>query len=219
MRCESAALRPGAPCPNAPCSGRLYDTRRPTSPSRSQNTRPGCRSIGSRVQASFGVPLPESAQWERVEALADAVHPVFLRLQRPAARGDVLAVDDTGVKILSCVRENRTRAKGERTGTHTTGIVSPVDGRRIAIYRSSRRHAGENVVALPAERPLALAPPVQIGDALARNRSHAFEVVVAKCLAHARRQFVDVEASFPAECGRVPDAFAAVYRADAKPRG
>jgi hypothetical protein len=65
-----------------------------------------------------------------------------------------------------------------------------VDGRRIVLYRSGRRHAGENVGRLLAERPEGLPAPVQVGDALARNWSHVFTVVVAKCMAHARRQFV-----------------------------
>ncbi len=41
-----------------------------------------------------------------------------------------------------------------------------------------------------------------------------FEKIVAKCLAHARRQFVELEAAFPRECARVLDALAEVYRHD-----
>ena len=36
----------------------------------------------------------------------------------------------------------------------------------------------------------------------------------AKCLAHARRKFIDIEQTFPDECGRVLDAIAKVYRCD-----
>jgi transposase len=168
----------------------------------------------ARVQQAFGVPLPESVQWERVEAVADAVHPVFLHLQKLAARGEVVYADDTGVKILACIRENKQKADGERTGTYTTGIVSRVDGHEIAIYRSGRAHAGENVGQLLDARPLGLPAPVQIGDALSRNWSHAFTVVVAKCLAHARRHFVDIEHAFPDECKRVLDDLAVIYRND-----
>jgi transposase len=168
----------------------------------------------ARVQEAFGVPLPESVQWERVEAVADAVHPVFLHLMTLAARGEVLLADDTSVKILSCIRENKDREEGERTGTYTTGIVARVDGHEIAIYRSGRAHAGENVGILLGARPAELPAPVQIGDALARNWSHAFTVVVAKCLAHARRHFVDIQEAFPDECKRVLDDLAVIYRND-----
>jgi hypothetical protein len=173
----------------------------------------------ARVQKAFGVPLPESVQRERVEAVADAVHPVFLLLEKLAARGEVLFADDTGVKILSCIRENKHKADGERTGTYTTGIVSRVDGHEIAIYRSGRAHAGENVGQLLDVRPAGLPAPVQIGDALSRNWSHAFTVVVAKCLAHARRHFVDIEQAFPDECKRVLDDVAVIYRNDDKTTG
>jgi transposase len=64
-----------------------------------------------------------------------------------------------------------------------------------------------------------LPAPVQIGDALARNWSHAFTVVVAKCLAHARRHFVDIEQSFPGECKRVLDDLAVIYRNDDQTTG
>jgi transposase len=168
----------------------------------------------ARVQAAFGVPLPESVQWERVESVADAVHPVFLHLMKLASRGEVLFADDTSVKILACIRENKQKGEGERTGTYTTGIVSRVDGYEIAIYRSGRAHAGENVGQLLEARPAGLPAPVQIGDALASNWSHTFTVIVAKCLAHARRHFVDIETAFPDECKRVLDDLARIYRND-----
>ena len=55
----------------------------------------------ARLQESFGVPLPESIQFERCEAVADAAPPVFLYLRRLAADGEVIYSDDTRVKILS----------------------------------------------------------------------------------------------------------------------
>ena len=268
VRCDDATLSAGARCPNAPCSGRLYDTRRPSAfirltgqplvgatrfeqqvlrcsacQARFTARLPGAvpaekydptadvaiamakYAAGlpfyrlARVQSSFGVPLPESVQWERVEALANVVHPVFLHLEKLAAHGEVLFADDTGVKILAWIRENKHKAKGERTGTYTTGIVSREDRRQIALYRSGRRHAGENVGRVLEARPAGLPAPVQIGDALSRNWSHAFTVVVAKCLAHARRQFVDLQDAFPAECKRVLDDLASVYRFDAQTEG
>jgi len=39
----------------------------------------------SRLQESFGVPLPESIQFERCEAVANTALPVFLYLRRLAA--------------------------------------------------------------------------------------------------------------------------------------
>ena len=172
----------------------------------------------ARVQASFGVPLPESIQFARCEAVADAALPVFLHLQKLAAQADLLYADDTRVKILSCLKENKHLAEGERRGLQTTGIVATVDGRQIALYTSGRRHAGENIDELLRQRAAHLPRPKQMGDALSANWSREFETVICKCLAHARRQFVEIEAAFPAECARVLSGLAAVYRFDSQTR-
>ncbi len=63
-----------------------------------------------------------------------------------------------------------------------------------------------------------MAPPIQMSDALAANWTGEFERIVAKCLAHARRQFVDIEPAFPRECATVLDAIGAVYGFDAQTR-
>lgn len=55
-----------------------------------------------------------------------------------------------------------------------------------------------------------------MSDALAANWAGEFERIVAKCLAHARRQFIELEEAFPGECGRVLNALAEVYRHDAE---
>jgi hypothetical protein len=60
---------------------------------------------------------------------------------------------------------------------------------------------------------------LQVGDALAANWSHASPVIPVKCLAHARRQFTDIEEAFPEECEQVCEAFATVYRYEAETTG
>jgi hypothetical protein len=59
----------------------------------------------ARVQQAFGVPLPESVQWERVEAVANAVHPVFLHLQKLPAFLEQSAAQQTALfKLLATQR-------------------------------------------------------------------------------------------------------------------
>src|SRR3712207_6182544 len=70
----------------------------------------------ARLQESCGIPLPESVQFEQCERVADAVLPVFLELEKVAARGEVLHADDTPAVILSCVKENQQLAEKERHG-------------------------------------------------------------------------------------------------------
>lgn len=172
----------------------------------------------SRFQEAFGVPLPGSVQFARCEKIADAVLPIYLHLRSLAACGRVLYGDDTRVKILSCLRESKQLAGVERKGLQTTGIVAQVEQHQIVLYRSGRQHAGENLAELLRLRPAELTTPIQMGDALARNWSKEFEVIVAKCLSHARRQFIDIEAAFPAACKRVLDDLGKVYGAEAETR-
>jgi hypothetical protein len=170
-------------------------------------------------QESFGVPLPESIQFERCEAVADAALPVFLYLLRLAADGEVIYSDDTRVRILSCLKENKELKEEERRCTQTRGLVIEVGGRKIALYANGRRHAGENLDELLKARGAELGRPIQMSDALAANWSGQEETVEAKCLAHARRKFIDIERAFPVECGRVLDAIAEVYRVEAETEG
>jgi len=88
--------------------------------------------------------------------------------------------------------------------------------RQMALYLSGRRHAGENLAELLDKRPPETAPPIQMSDALSANWTGEFERIVAKCLAHARRQFVELEAAFPRECARVLNTLAEVYCHDAQ---
>jgi hypothetical protein len=160
----------------------------------------------ARLQQSYGVPLPESVQFERCEAVADAALPVFLHLRRLAANGEVIFSDDTRVKILSCLKENKELKESERRATQTTGMVIEAGGHRIALYANGRRHAGENLDELLKGRSADLGRPIQMSDALAANWSGDEETIEAKCLAHARRKFIEIEAMFPSECAVVLNA-------------
>jgi hypothetical protein len=97
----------------------------------------------------------------------------------------------------------------------TSGIVSTQAGQTIALFFTGRKHAGENLAAVLARRAQALGPPIQMCDALARNLPKPLVVIVAHCLAHARRRFVDVAPSFPAECRYVLETLGEVYQHDA----
>ena len=52
-------------------------------------------------------------------------------------------------------------------------------------------------------------------DGLSRNLPKEFEVILAGCNIHARRNFVDVAADFPDECRYVLETFREVYKNDA----
>ncbi len=53
------------------------------------------------LEASLGIPLPSSTQWEIVAETAMGIHPAFDELIRQAAQGEVFYNDDTSMKILA----------------------------------------------------------------------------------------------------------------------
>ncbi len=153
-----------------------------------------------KLQESLGIPLPSSTQWDQVEGGADKLYPAFGELVRQAAQGEIVYNDDTTNKVLELVKENKTKAEGERTGILTTGGVSTSGTRKIALFHTGRHHAGENLTALLEKREMDREPPIQMADALSRNVPKELETILANCLAHARRNFADVSWCFPDEC-------------------
>ena len=72
-----------------------------------------------------GVPVSDATQWDQMERVADCAYPVFEQLKHVAAQGEVIYQDDTHVRILALMAENRQApaAKG-RTGMHTTALIA-----------------------------------------------------------------------------------------------
>ena len=181
------------------------------------------------LQENLGIPLPASTQWDIVHAKAEQIEPAFDELTRQAADGDVVHNDDTTIKILElmgqrarqkALAENLTvdsakQKPSERSGMFTTGIVSTREGRRIALFFSGRQHAGENLKELLLGRAANLPAPIQMCDALSRNLPAGLATILAHCLAHGRRQFVDVADRFPEECQQVLEPLSVIYRNDA----
>lgn len=181
------------------------------------------------LQGHLEIPLPASTQWDIVNAVAGNLAPAFEELIREAAQGEVLHNDDTTVKILELMgqrgqpeavtgAEDEGNDADERTGLFTSGVVALRDGHRVALFFSGRRHAGENLAEVLKHRAEQLPPPIQMCDALSRNLPGELQTIVANCLAHARRQFVDVYDRFPEQCRYLLEALAVVYRNDANAR-
>ena len=164
------------------------------------------------------------------EAVAANLAPAFEELIRQAAQGEVLHNDDTTVKILELMgqrgrqeapadaEEDATSPTSAR-GLYTSGVVALRDGHRVALFFSGRRHAGENLAQVLKHRAEELPPPIQMCDALSRNLPGELQTILANCLAHARRRFVDVYDRFPEPCRHLLEALAVVYRNDADRAG
>src|SRR5581483_2068183 len=163
-----------------------------------------------RMQGQLGIPLPAATQWGLVEQAAAVLRPAFAQLIWQAAQGEVLHNDDTGMRILRLARE----PSDERTGIFTSGIVAVWRDRKIALFFTGRQHAGENLADLLKQRAREMNSPIQMCDALSRNTpktTNGVKILLANCMAHGRRQFVEVAANFPEECGYVLETLGMVY--------
>lgn len=173
-------------------------------------------------QKSLGVPVAGSTQWEIVTSVFKTVIHPYEEMVRQAAQGELMHVDDTGVKILSVMKENKENkavdggaaAWDKRKATYTSGIMSKVDAHVIVLYFSGKKYAGENLDELLEKRASHLGPPLQMSDALNRNYPKDFATIIINCLAHGRRKFVELLESYPRECRFVIETLAEVYRYD-----
>jgi hypothetical protein len=110
--------------------------------------------------------LPDATQWALVEEVADSAYPVYETLKPLGANQTLVYQDGTGARILSLMKENRTEPAPQRQGMYTT--VLRFEGvHSICLYFTSRRHAGENLDAILADRDPALAPIQWMSDGLA----------------------------------------------------
>jgi transposase len=136
-----------------------------------------------------------------------------------AAQAPLLHSDDTPMKVLSLMAQ---RAKAEADGIkpaakaiNTSGIVAVLEQHKVVLFFTGHAHAGKNMERVLAHRAQALAPAMQMSDALAANVAGVFKTVLANCLTHGRRQVADVAEQFPEAARHVIEALAEVYKHDA----
>jgi transposase len=166
-------------------------------------------------QTMVGVPVSDATQWDQVERVADCAYPVFEQLKHLAAQGEVIYQDDTHVRILSLIAENR-RAQAHdtpegRTGMYTTALVAKQGAQTISLYFAGRAHAGENLAALLTQREEDRGKPVVMSDALSANTADEAALIRCHCLAHGQRKFRELEEVFPDECAVVIEALKQVF--------
>ena len=174
-----------------------------------------------RLQGNCEIPLAASTQWDIIHAAASLMSPAYEELIRQAAQGEVVYNDDTTIKILELMGQ-RARKKPpsedehdtKRTGLFTSGVVATSAGVRIALFFSGRRHAGENLSDVLQHRAAELEAPIQMCDGLARNLPAELDTILANCLSHGRRNFVELHDRFPEECRHVIEAFKVIYHND-----
>lgn len=271
IQVSHGSLKPGEPCPETGCTGKVYQLPDPGLVVRIQGLPPlpatvyeleklrcnlcgkvftanapegigeekydetavsmiACLKYGAgfpfnrleKLEKNLGIPLPAATQWDLIKEACERIKPVYRAIIDEAAQGEVLHNDDTPMKILELMAENQTPAyrnnASQRTGLFTSGIISKREDHLIALFFTGRRHAGENLQAVLEKRSKALSAPIQMSDALSRNLPGEFKTLLANCLSHGRRRFVDVVQNFPEEVRYVLEILAKVYKNDAVAR-
>jgi transposase len=165
------------------------------------------------LQANLGIPLSASTQWETLSDREYAFSTVYQALIVAAAQGKILHNDDTTMRVLDRTDLKRP-PNSDRKGIFTSGIVSVGDGHQIALFFTGHQHAGENLADILKHRASELNSPIQMSDGLSRNVPGEFKTLLANCLAHGRRKFVDIYEAFPSECHTVLEMLAKVYTND-----
>src|SRR5262245_65752131 len=88
----------------------------------------------------------------------------------------------------------RAQGQGEweaagRTGMQTTALIVQGGGRRICLYYTGRRHAGENLEVLLQKREPQRGKPLVMSDALSSNTAEEAGLMRCHGLAYGRRKF------------------------------
>jgi len=168
--------------------------------------------------------VADATQWDQAELVGDSSYPIFKCLETMAAQGEVIFQDDTPHRILTLMEENqqaraRAQVQGkakpeERMGMQTTALIVQVGTRRICLYYTGRRHAGENLAALLLKREPDRGKPLVMSDALSSNNAAEDTLIRCHCLAHGRRKFSELDEAFPAESAVVVNALKDVFDHD-----
>ena len=84
--------------------------------------------------------------------------------------------------------------------------------REIHLFFTGRKHAGENLGELLKKRDKDSSPPIQMSDALSRNLINEHLTVVALCLVHARRNFIDCNEDYEDEATYIIERIGLVFK-------
>jgi len=161
-----------------------------------------------RMQLTQGVPMPQSTQSQLVAQVAGPVYAITNYFRLMAKEADLLIQDDTVVRIIELIQENREN-NPQRKGMYTTGFVVKTD-KPFVLYISGRQHAGENFDDLMSDRVCETAP-IRVADALKANSDHQAPAEQGKCNAHPFRKFRTLMSLFPEQSSLALKIYDQVY--------
>lgn len=175
----------------------------------------------ANFQKNMETPVPASTQWEVVNRAHVQLVPVLDEFRRRAAECDLFHIDDTHMQVLEFTgkrRQKKVDAKEldapERTGLFTTGIVAISDETVIALYRTGRQYAAENLDELLAQRTRETEPVVMSDGLDSRNTPRKAKVEAANCNAHGRRHILEQLRNHPEPSSHYLRELAKVYEVE-----
>ena len=173
------------------------------------------------MQSSLGIPLPESTQWDAIQSQIHVFRALYLSLICTAAAAELIYIDDTPAKILESMGkrlEKNVEKHGEpdhRKGMFATGVIAcPQNKPVVTLYFTGHKHAGENLTRVLEKRSPLLPPPILMCDALSRNTPFQLVLLLARCFAHARRKFQEIQNDYPLHCHKILTIMSYIYNID-----
>jgi hypothetical protein len=167
-------------------------------------------------QKMLGFPLSDSTQWMLIEKLAGFCYAIYNKLKYYAANSKVVQNDDTTLRILEVIKDIKNGTSGERTGMYTTGVVAEYEGHKIALFINGRQHSGENINDILKLREVDKEPIIQMCDALPANIPKDTATIVANCLSHGFRKFVEIVDFYQDMCPTIIEKLSQVFKYDAE---
>lgn len=173
----------------------------------------------AKIQAHMGVGVPVATQYLMIEQVASAGDAIYDHLIFLAGQGSSYHADDTGMKILDWFQGKGPPTKNKkklRKKALTSVIISEYgEGKKIVLYLTGAKQAGENMAQVLSQREDGLEVPRYMCDGLAANTpGEKYIIILLNCLDHGRRKFVEIESSFPKQSKYVIDQLKLVYKAD-----
>jgi transposase len=159
-------------------------------------------------QSMHNIPMKDSTQWDLLTELHSIVSPIYNVLVEESSNGQMVLYDDTTGRIL----ENQSKG----LATHTTAFISVHDEKKIHLFFTGQKHAGNNADAILAKRTTE-EPVIAMMDASSKNipKQMSAELtarfILCFCLVHGRRKFFEVLNFFDKECDFVLEIIGQVY--------
>lgn len=172
----------------------------------------------AKLQKLFGIPVAANTLWEKYKEIhEDCAKFVVSELYRIAPESALLSTDDTGMRILEVMQNNKDLPKKEQRACHTTVMCFKHIQYKIVLYVSANRYCKENWKPL-LEKRSSQEKLIIVSDASSQSFPTGAELeksIPVGCLGnHGHRKFKDLENNYPEECQYFLNLIFEIYEND-----